>query len=407
MTAIDVDRLVDACGDGSAEAGITIRTALEPLAGEGAPVKPATYAGGRFQYGQRWWGDGDDRHVVDTISIDNVPSQANRLEAALQLLARDLTLAEFVLDLSGLEPLPPHVPRRLSSFSFPHRNADAYLRDSELDGIDFMKTETGKAVFDATGDNADALLEWFPQALLFGFWQSHLGNTNSQAKLARSWKSELFGVQPAHGGADAEATRTLGTKGDALNLVKEGNDVVFDKADQVGWHLSSEKVKGASGKPQRLSEIGHGQVPFGEAGGEGDHALALSSVSFRSIFQQSTLSFASLRKIHFASHDAEARAYVAALGLVAHAAAFSRSFNLRSGCDLRPKRTEWTWLGASRDETIEVLSIEDARNLFAEVTGRANEAGLAVGSHGEPVMLQPKDKLAKVIRTTYPEPDDD
>jgi CRISPR-associated protein Csb1 len=69
-------------------------------------------------------------------------------------------------------------------FRFPHRNADAYLRDATLDGASFMGSEVGRAVFDATADCPEALLQWCPQALLFGFWQSHLGKMRSQAKLA-------------------------------------------------------------------------------------------------------------------------------------------------------------------------------------------------------------------------------
>ena len=43
-------------------------------------------------------------------------------------------------DLSALPHLPAHRPKQLSSLEFPHRNADAYLRDAQLDGQDFFKT---------------------------------------------------------------------------------------------------------------------------------------------------------------------------------------------------------------------------------------------------------------------------
>ena len=46
-------------------------------------MKPAIYAGGVYQHDRRWRGAGEERHLVDAIVIDNVPSQANRLEAAL------------------------------------------------------------------------------------------------------------------------------------------------------------------------------------------------------------------------------------------------------------------------------------------------------------------------------------
>lgn len=81
--SIDANSLAGACAFLSEEAGITVRTALEPLAGPGAPVKPAVYAGGHYQLDRRWDDSGGAPEAVDVVVIDNVPSQANRLEADL------------------------------------------------------------------------------------------------------------------------------------------------------------------------------------------------------------------------------------------------------------------------------------------------------------------------------------
>lgn len=386
MPPIDLDRLVSQCSDEGADAGITITSDLEPLGGPGAKVKPAVYAGGVFQTGRRWWGDGDARKVVDVITIDNEPSQANRLEAVLEELGGELGLPEIVLDLAGMEPLPPHVPRRLSSFRFPHRNADAYLRDAARDGSDFLADPIGKAIFAATADAPEALLQWFPQGLLYGFWQSHLGKKGSQAKLARSWVSEIVGIEPA-----ADDVRSLGLKGDPLNLNVE-DKVEYDPQWHERWKLSDKGTK--------LSDIGHGQVPV-----TGDDA-ALAGVSFRSIVQQSSVSFASLRRIRGQGGTAEARALLVALGLVAHVAAFGRAFHLRSGCDLRPARVTCTWVGASGDDEIELPSRDEAIALFRAAVERAEGAGLPVGTRWpEPLVLQPRENLREVIRKTYPEPE--
>jgi CRISPR-associated protein Csb1 len=399
MGRIDPDRLVEQCSDDAVDAGITIRTELEPLAGPGAKVKPAVYQGGVFQLGRRWVGDGDERHAVDVIVIDNEPSQANRLEAALERMRGRLGLPELVLDLSSLEPLPPHVPRRLSSFRFPHRNADAYLRDAMVDGEDFLRTETGKAIADATPDEADALVEWFPQALLFGFWQSHLGKKGPQTKLARSWVSEIVGYEPA-----ATDVRSLGLKGDPLNLTLGDGTVAYDDRWHERWEVA-EKGTGSSRdggkqKAKKLSDIGHGQVTV-----TGDDA-ALSGVSFRSVEQRASVSFASLRRVRTSVGSAEARALLVALGVVAHAGAFGRSFHLRSGCDLRPVATTWTWLGAEVDEPIDPPTTDEALALFDDLVARAAEAGLPVGDRWpDPVSLEPKSNLAKVIRETFPEPE--
>lgn len=392
MSEISVDRLIEGCGDRSLDGGIAIRTELEPLAGPGAPVKPAIYSGGVYQMDRRWWGDGDQRRPVDAVVIDNVPSQANRLEAALEKLRSDLGLPEVILDLTDHEPLPPHVPRRLSSFRFPHRQADGYIRDAILDGTDFIKTETGRAIVEATADRPLALLEWFPQALLFGFWQSHFGKKGSQAKLARSWVSEIVGYDPAV--SDGEQ---LGLKGDPLNLSVD-EQVQFNPDNVADWDLleGSQKVGGDRAK-ERLSEIGHGQVPVGGS---------RTAVSFSAIQQQSTVSFAALRRVWVGDGDSNAagRAVLASLGLVAHVSAFGRAFSLRSGCELRPQPASWLWLGATGDEVLQPLTLDGAILLFREVVQRAEIAGLPVGSRwaDDPLVLTPKENLAKAIRSTYP-----
>ena len=215
-TTLSVQRLLSACSDLSFDAGITATTTLEPLAGPGAPVKPAVYAQGHYQLDKRWDHSLDPPEPVDVVVVDNVPSQANRLEAALELLAAQAGLPRVVIDLSEVGYLPSHLPRAMSGFRFPHRQADAYLRDATLDGRPFPKTELGQALLGSSADDITALLEWFPQAALFGFWQSHLGKKRSQAKLARSWVSEIVGYRPA-----TTSTKVLGLKGDPMNLSVE------------------------------------------------------------------------------------------------------------------------------------------------------------------------------------------
>jgi len=395
---LDAKRLNEACSDTGSDAGITFFSALDPLAGPGAPVKPAIYEGGVYQLDRRWVGEGDDRRAVDAIVIDNVPSQANRLEAALELLAPELGLPNVVLDLTEIGQLPPHLPERLSGFRFPHRQADAYLRDSLLDGEPFAKTEIGKAVTNATADDPEVILQWFPQALLYGFWQSHLGKKRSQAKLARSWVSEIVGYEPA----SDTVSHKLGVKGDPLNLSVD-EDVFFDDNDVAGWTLSSDKATKGTKKKTKLSEIGHGQVPFPSP----NRPAANLPVSFKMIEQRATGSLASLRRIHFGDDEknSTARALLLALGLVAHTAAFGQVCNLRSECDLRTASSSVVWLGATADTEITGFDLAAAKALFADCVAAAKSAGLPVGAgnwQGEPLVLRPNESLAKAIRATYP-----
>ena len=155
---ITLEALLEGCADDSFDDGIRIDTELEPLAGPGTLVKPAVYEGGKYQTDRRWQNPGDT-DPTPVIVIDNVPSQANRLEDALRQHRESAGIPELVLDLAELTGLPAHLPKELSSLQFPHRNADAYLRDALLDGEDFLKTELGKALFAATPQECGALVD--------------------------------------------------------------------------------------------------------------------------------------------------------------------------------------------------------------------------------------------------------
>jgi CRISPR-associated protein Csb1 len=288
--------------------------------------------------------------------------------------------------------LPPHISSSISSFEFPHRNADAYLRDAELDGEAFPLTDIGKAIFDATSSDSNALFEWMPQALLFGFWQSHLGSKGAQTKLARAWVSEIVGYEPA-----TTETRTLGVKGDPLNL-SISDAIEYSKENTAGWTLTDEAKGGKSKSKESLAEIGHGQVPF-EAG--------LAPISFRRIEQRSTVSFAGLRRISSSSPEGSAtgRALLVAIGIVGHVGAFGGAFSLRSGCDLRPSSVEWTWLGESGDDQLTVPDIDSALALLESCASAAEKAGLPVGSKWkkDPLVLVPGKSLERVLNTAFPD----
>ena len=388
---IDLAALLAGCADDSFDDGIRIDSDLEPLSGPGGLVKPAVYEGGKYQCDRRWASPAD-AEPTQVIVIDNVPSQANRLEEALRRSRASTSIPEFMLDLSDLPHLPAHLPRSLSSLEFPHRNADAYLRDAELDGQDFLKTEIGQAIFGATAQTCGPLMAWFPQALLYGFWQSHLGKKRQNTKHARAWVSEIIGWQPA-----STETRVLGLKGDALNLNTDAV-VTSNPDDRTTWEVG----KGA--KSDKLSEIGHGQVPF-----MGSDAPA-AAVSFARVTQRATVSFAQLRRVSLGGDsgkaDAAVRALLVALGLHAHQLAFGRGFALRSGAELRPRSTVATWLGAEGDEPIDLGGVETTRALLESARGHAESLEVPLDGWGAPtVRLTPKENLSRAIKATWPELD--
>lgn len=390
---LDLAALLTGCDDHALDDGIRIDSSLEPLSGPGGMVKPAVYEGGRYQRDQRW-SSPDDSEPTQVIVIDNVPSQANRLEEALRRNRESTSIPELVLDFSGLPHLPAHLPRFLSSLQFPHRNADAYLRDAQLDGADFLKTEIGQAIFGATAQTCGPLVAWFPQALLYGFWQSHLGRKRQNTKHARAWVSEIVGWEPG-----ATETKVLGLKGDTLNLNTD-DTVTSNPDDRTNWEIgTSSKTAGATS--DKLSEIGHGQVPF-----MGNDAPA-AAVSFARVTQRATVSFAQLRRVGLgdaSGADAAVRALLVALGLHAHQLAFGRGFALRSGAELRPRSTTVTWLGADGDEPIELGGVESTLALLNSAREHASSAGVPLDGWGVPVTrLTPKENLSAAIRKTWPE----
>ena len=393
---IDLAALLAGCAHDAFDDGIRIDSELEPLAGPGGSVKPAVYEGGTYQHDRRW-ASAADAEPTPVIVIDNVPSQANRLEEALRTNRESAAVPELVLDLSGLPHLPAHLPRSLSSLQFPHRNADAYLRDAQHNGTDFIETDIGQAIFGATAQTCGPLIAWFPQSLLYGFWQSHLGRKRQNTKHARAWVSEIIGWQPA-----STETRVLGLKGDPLNLNTD-ETVISNPEDRTVWTIGKGgKVAGA--KHDKLSEIGHGQVPF-----MGRDATA-APVSFARITQRATVSFAQLRRVSLGSDapekDTAARTLLVALGLHAHALAFGRGFALRSGAELRPGATSATWLGETDDEPIDLGGVETSCALLASARAHAASLGVPLDGWGVPaIRLTPKANLSAAIRSTWPELD--
>lgn len=392
---ITLAALLRGCADDAFDNGIRIDTELVPLAGPGGPIKPAVYEGGTYQQDRRWAAP-DDSEPTAVIVIDNVPSQANRLEAALRRHRESTAIPELVLDLSALRHLPTHLPRRLSSLEFPHRNADAYLRDAQLGGEDFIKTQLGQDIFGATAQACGPLMAWFPQALLYGFWQSHLGKKRTNSKHARAWVSEIIGWQPA------ATEKVLGMKGDPLNLSVD-TKLSFDERDLTRWDISGEKKTAKAGSSERLSEIGHGQalLKTGDAG-------TPAAVSFARVTQRATVSFAQLRRVALGEDDpkadAAARALLVALGLHAHQLAFGRGFALRSGAELRPRATTVTWLGGERDEACELGDAAASCSLLESARTHADSVGVPLDGWGQPPkLLTPRENLTAAIRSTWPE----
>lgn len=119
-------------------------------------------------------------------------SQANRLEECLlDAIADGIPIPHVEVDFTeaGLDGI-----RRITSLDAPHRVYDAILRDSHCENTPFMETDIGQRLAKAKAEDASALLEISPTALLFGAWHSTGQGGGLGAKFARCLISEIVAI---------------------------------------------------------------------------------------------------------------------------------------------------------------------------------------------------------------------
>ncbi|MHB8184838.1 MAG: type I-G CRISPR-associated RAMP protein Csb1/Cas7g [Dermatophilaceae bacterium] len=370
MTVEDVyEELRSAAALEGDRALIRIRTTYQPAAGDGARIYPPTYPTDR----------GESPYVMETrvvdgaerrdVLLDGVPSQANRAELALLKGLRGSRFQIPLLEIShkGAASVV------LTSLELPHRFADAYLRDSEIDGVKFDRTDLGKAFQAASADDVTVLFQHDPGSLVFGAWNSH--RKGRQAKFPRIYASEIVGWDPQAGARKAGRMDPLNLTG---NAKPDGDEWTFVAA--------GEKVKG-----ERLSEIGHGNIAPNAAHG---------GVTITSAQRFATVSFAALDRLGFgaASHEASvaARTALAAYALLADRLAFSApSLWLRSGCELVTidDTLEWVNRGGTADSF--TLGTADAIALHTHAARVVADLGLRLSL--TTVRLTPGKSLAAAI----------
>ncbi|MCS6846691.1 MAG: type I-U CRISPR-associated RAMP protein Csb1/Cas7u, partial [Anaerolineae bacterium] len=192
MTTLTFDKL-KAIVTGNA-AALRRVVELHPVGGPGAKVFPPTYEGGKYATEKRRI----NGETVDCVLLDSVQSQANRMELALQEAVDEkrISLPLITVDFSGTEA---SFIGRITSLEAPHRIADAILRDSEWDDgtgkkVPFRKTPVGAALDTASVQNAIALFEYCPTALVFGMWDSTGTRGGLGVKFPRAIVSEIIGI---------------------------------------------------------------------------------------------------------------------------------------------------------------------------------------------------------------------
>jgi CRISPR-associated protein Csb1 len=371
---------------------------LQPVGGRGDKIFPPTYPGeGRGR-------NVPPRHVFETrridgqnvlcVLIDSVQSQANRLEEALRI-AKDagaVTFPAMTVDFSKTEITDIG---RITTLDAPHRVFDAIIRDSNLDGVAFRETEPGRRLVEAKAQNARAVYELSPTALIFGAWNSTGEGGGLGAKFPRAVVSEIVGVGVATERHLDTQTGELGDRpsgqrtGSRIDPLGIRRSVAVYRLPNGDWSVDPPTPKA---KPLRPSEINHSNIA---------PSVTSLGVSIDYALHSVVLSFAALRRLHFGrpSTDILGQSALAALALTAVTAQDRSGYFLRSRCDLVPEEIstqEFELIDANgRAEKFE-LEFSQASLLTGEAANAARDAG--VGWNGADLLLTPQERLVQLVQ---------
>lgn len=427
---------------------------LQPAGGEGDKVFPPTFAGAVYAVEQRRV-PGREQPIT-CVLLDSVQSQANRMELALQeaLDAGKIELPILVVDFTQHGPTGDveadkaagkliDAIGKITSLQVPHRLADAILRDSQVNGVDFRKSDKGRALNTVSLANATPLFELCPTALLFGMWDSTGPKGGLGPKFERAMVSEIVGIGAEFG---------VRTQSRIDPLITSAKGLVLYQKRGGGWTLDETQAVVQNGRPVKLgkdgkvSEANLGNVTpafhkYGE-GAEGldplrsgsvnvdytiranadeffvknrskaeasparEGQIAPGGVTIEYAEQVTTLSLICLRRLRFPINgeadtevDVAARTVLAALGLCAATLAFESGMGLRSRCLLWPEGAmEWELLdqpGAPAKPYS--LTSQTAINLLTHAIEAAKNKNLPWTKNPLPP-LEPSPDLLKLVR---------
>jgi len=242
-------------------AALRCRVTLQPAAGEGTKVFPPTYVGAVYATEKRRL-PGSEK-PVDCVLLDSVQSQANRMEDALQqaIDAGRLKIPLIEVDFTPFFPGDNQTESmrlldpvgKVSSLQAPHRIADAILRDSIVkeDGNkpfrankERAESKFGNQLRRVSGQNATALFELCPTALLFGMWDSTGPKGGLGAKFERAMVSELVGIGAVFGVKTSSRIDPLGIQKDAGPLYRRADGGYTIDPDQAVDEMKEDRPTG-------------------------------------------------------------------------------------------------------------------------------------------------------------------
>jgi len=390
--------------------GVAIRaiTKLLPAGGAGDKIFPPTYVKegrGTTKYAMETRKvDGRD---IETVLLDSVASQANRIEEALLEGWRrgELSFPVISVDFSEIAELADL--EQITSLQAPHRVADALLRDSiDATGTPFRQTQVGKACTDARPNHATAMYRHCPTALLFGVWDSTGPRGGLGTKFQRVLVSEIIGYDVIAG---VKTTSRI----DPTAIERKAGPVFESKADSSDWTSIESEAAIEKGKPKPFSRkgagdkgtpaaINHGNIPPSidhEAGGvtmsHAVHTVVLSLAGLRRLRFQFRADGTTIPIDERDGSETAARTALAALGIA------GVLYQQQNGYDLRSR----SLLVAAEPLTFELLRrdggeplrfvVDEPARLLRESVEAAAACGL--GWEATPMLLRPTPKLAHLI----------
>jgi CRISPR-associated protein Csb1 len=364
---------------------LRIRSTYQPSGGSGSKIAPPTYPNEKRYLMETRYIDGEKR---DTVVVDSVQSQANRLEEALvDAIESGMMAIPHIVTEADVDG----TPFRVTSLDAPHRSPDAYFRDSEtVDGVAFDDSEIGRELRTATERNARPLYRHSPTDLVLGVWDSQRGGRG--LRLPRAYTSEMIGL-------DAMEGHRAAGRLDPYNIPV--TEIFIADGNRSDWALdASDLAKGAKPKKGKPSEVNHG------------NALAKDSpggFSVTGVQRVTIVSLKVLRRLRFPDGetidpevDVAARAVLAALVIAGDRLAFADStLFLRSGCDLVMESEHAEWIGRGDPVPVDMPSPTHAVALFQQAVSHAASLGL---TFADPVTLRPKPNLMSLLRQTFTSP---
>lgn len=384
---LNLSSLQQAVRSGSA---IRRRAILLPAGGDGEKVFPSTYEGGNYATEERVV----EGQRVPCVLLDSVASQANRMELALLEGELDKAISIPIVEVDFAKAGLPEVGK-ITALEAPHRIADAILRDSMMDGKRFRETDIGKSFTDANAQNATALFQFCPTALVFGMWDSTGPKGGMGTKIQRAVRSEIVGIGTVAGIRTSSRLDPLQIPIAAGPIFKQGDSWTLNEAD-------ADKEKGKAvklGKDGKPSEANHGNIPPTLEAGKG-------GVTLSHALQITVLSLPALRRLRFPVEGKEpgpvnesARTVLAALAICGATLSIEQGCDLRSRCHLVPdaeRPATWEILDANGQATAFTLTGTQAAKLLGEALALAKTQGLPWA--GGRTTLTPSPQLAALVK---------